>query len=82
MGNIQSSYIEQQVFPKIKNAKLADIEDWLKTNNYVLEKNLFHYTPFDANHKDVCFVYLHGNAEDALSVDIFKSFKCRDVRIS
>ena len=76
MGNIQSSFIEQQVFPKVKNAKLADIEDWLKTNNYVLEKNLFHYTPFDANHKDVCFVYLHGNAEDALSVDIFKSLKC------
>lgn len=76
MGNIQSSFIEQQVFPKVKNAKLSDIDAWLKNNSYVLEKNVFHYTPFDSDHKNVCFVYLHGNAEDALSVDIFKCLKC------
>ena len=73
---MQSSFVEQQVFPKIHNAKLADIYEWLKNGNYVLEQNLFHHTPFDAERSDVCFVYLHGNAEDACSVDTFKFLKC------
>jgi len=48
---------------------------WLEDYNYVLDKNVLHRTPYDNKH-DVCFMFFHGNAEDACSVNVYSSMNC------
>ena len=76
MGNVQSSFVERQVFPTVKNVDPSMITKWLDERYFVLEKNVLHYTPYNPKFNTTCFVYLHGNAEDALSVEIFQQLKC------
>jgi pimeloyl-ACP methyl ester carboxylesterase len=83
MGNPSSKLVHSSVFPELHNTRSTEeICEWLKTHKFVISapsghtvsQKTIHYTRDSekSTYSDICLVYLHGNAEDMCSVDIFK----------
>jgi hypothetical protein len=83
MGNPSSKLVHSSVFLELHNTRSTkEILEWLENHKFVLSapsghtisQSTIHYTGDSekSTYSDICLVYLHGNAEDMCSVDIFK----------